>query len=317
MTLNSFLKLVEIQTKIASVFPFLIGTLFTLYRYDSFRPVNFIIMLISLISVDMTTTAINNYMDYKKAKKKYGFNYESHNAIVSYNLKESTVISVIIILLVIAILFGILLYFNTNIIVLLLGAISFIAGILYSFGPVSISRTPLGELFSGTFMGFLIVLISIYIHIFDENILLIAFSDGLLNISLNIKEILFILLVSIPSVLTIANIMLANNTCDIEDDIENRRYTLPIYIGKENALKLFKALYYLVYFDVVLLLILRVENVSSIIILLTLIPISKNITRFYEKQTKKDTFIIAIQNFLLINGSHVLVLGISVLIKAL
>lgn len=315
MTLTSYLKLVEIQTKVASVFPFLLGTVYTLYRFKTFNPANFIIMFISLISIDMATTAINNYFDYKKAKKKHGFNYESHNAIVKYGLKEYTVLAVIGVLLTTATVFGIMLYTKTNIMVLILGAISFVAGVMYSFGPVSISHTPLGELFSGIFMGFIIVFISIYIHIFNENILTLTYINGLLNIRIDIKEILYIALVSIPAILTISNIMLANNICDIKDDIENKRYTLPIYIGKSNALKLFKILYRIVYIDIVILIILRIEPIVSVVVLSTLIPVSKNITQFFKKQTKKDTFVLAVKNFLLINGTHVLALGIGVVIK--
>ncbi|MGE5633160.1 MAG: hypothetical protein ACM3TR_19000 [Caulobacteraceae bacterium] len=84
MTLVSFLKLVEIQTKVASVIPFLLGTFYALYRFNRFNLSNFIIMFVSLICFDMATTAINNYIDYKKAHKIHGYNYESHNAIVSY-----------------------------------------------------------------------------------------------------------------------------------------------------------------------------------------------------------------------------------------
>ena len=38
----------------------------------------------------------------------------------------------------------------------------------------------------------------------------------------------------------IANIMLANNICDVEEDIINNRFTLPYYLGKKNAFNLFK-----------------------------------------------------------------------------
>ncbi len=314
MTLISYLKLVEIQTKVASVFPFLIGSIYALFRFEKFNIMNFVIMFISLIPIDMATTAINNYFDYKKAKKKHGFNYESHNAIVKYDLKDSTVLVTIGILIIVATIFGIILYMRTNIIVLLLGAISFFAGIMYSFGPISISRTPLGELFSGVFMGFIIVFISTYIHTFEDNIITLIYSSGILKISVNIKEMFFITLVSIPTILTISNIMLANNICDIEDDIENKRYTLPIYIGKVNALKLYKALYFMIYIDIVILLLLKVEPIISSILLVTLIPVNKNIKLFSEKQTKKDTFVLSVKNFLIINATHVLLLGTSVVI---
>ena len=236
MNIKSFLKLVEIQTKVASVIPYLLGTFYALYRYDNFNIKNAIIMFLSMIIFDMTTTAINNYMDYAKAIKKEGYGYETHNAIVSYNLNPKFVRLIIFIMLVIAAALGILLVKNTNIIVLLIGVISFIIGITYSFGPIPISRTPFGEIFSSLAMGFVITFLSIYIHVFDTGILTINFSNlSNVSINFNIIDLINIFIVSLSPIMGIANIMLANNICDIDDDIENKRYTLPIYIGKENA----------------------------------------------------------------------------------
>ena len=315
MSLSSFFKLVEIQTKVASVIPFTMGTIYALYHFESFNLKNFLLMLISLLTFDMATTAINNYMDYKKAHKTHGFNYESHNAIVNYNLKESTVVGTIATLIAIASIAGFFLFLNTNIVILILGAMSFAVGVLYSFGPIPISRTPLGEMFSGFFMGFVIIFIATYIHVFDKNIVNIGYQSSVLNINFNIIQILYIFLISIPAITGIANIMLANNICDIEDDIENKRYTLPIYIGKKRALILFKSLYYIAYIDIIILLILRVEPILAIITLITFIPVNKNIKMFYEKQTKKDTFIISVKNFVLMNVVHILSIGIAVIIK--
>lgn len=315
MTISSFLKLVEIQTKVASMIPFFLGTVYTLYRFNSFNLKNFIIMFISLITVDMGTTAINNYMDYKKAIKKYGYNYEKHNAIVKYNLKESVVIATIVVLFLLAVVFGFLLYVNTNFIVLVLGAISFGASLLYSYGPIPISHMPLGEIFSGLFMGFIIVFISIFIHLYDSDIIFYTFDNGILNLGINVKELLYIFLLCIPAINGIANIMLANNTCDMEDDIVNKRYTLPIFIGKEKALKLFRTLYIIAYLDVILLIILKIVPIASAVSLLTCIPVRRNTKLFLEKQTKKDTFVLAVKNFVILNVVQVLGIGIGVIIK--
>ncbi|RKD29494.1 1,4-dihydroxy-2-naphthoate polyprenyltransferase [Thermohalobacter berrensis] len=315
MSIRSFLKLVEIQTKIASIIPFTLGTLYAYYRFDNFNFTNFSIMLISVLAFDMVTTAINNYYDYKNAIKTYGYNYESHNAIVRYDLKESTVIATILTLLGIATIFGILLVFKTNIIVLIIGMLSFAIGILYSFGPIPINRTPFGELFSGLFMGFIIVFLSVYIHIYDKNILTFIYNKGLINISINFFEILYIFLISIPTINGIADIMLANNICDIEDDIENRRYTLPIYLGKEKALMLFKIIYYIIYIDFIALFLLGIFPSVSLLTLLTFIPVNKNINVFFQKQTKRDTFVISIKNFVLISLSYILIIGISIVLK--
>ena len=76
MGIISFLKLVEIQTKVASVIPYIVGTAFALYKFDNFNTKNAILLFLSMIIFDMTVTAINNYVDYIKAIKKEGFGYE-------------------------------------------------------------------------------------------------------------------------------------------------------------------------------------------------------------------------------------------------
>lgn len=312
MNVKSFLKLVEIQTKVASITPFLLGTLYALYRFDSFRLNNFLLMLASLLCIDMATTAINNYLDFKRANKKYGYGYESHNAIVRYNLRESVVLVTISVLLATAVVTGLFLYVNTNIVVLGLGAVSFLIGISYSFGPVPISRTPFGEVFSGIFMGLLIPFIAAYVHVYDQNLLSLAIQDGILDIKANLTEILYLILISIPTAAGIANIMLANNICDIEEDIENKRYTLPVYIGKSNSLKVFEALYYTGYLSLIGLLIIGVAPIISVLALATIVPVYRHIGIFRKEQIKKSTFALAVKNFVVVNGVIVLTIAAAV-----
>ncbi|WP_432664654.1 1,4-dihydroxy-2-naphthoate polyprenyltransferase [Wukongibacter baidiensis] len=314
MSISSFLKLVEIRTKVASVIPFVLGTLYALNRFNSFNVRNFILMFISLITIDMATTTINNYYDHKRANKTQGYNYEIHNPIVKDNLRQARVIGLILLLIALAVTSGLALFLNTNIVVLLLGAISFSVGILYSAGSIPISRTPLGECFSGIFMGFVIVFISVYIHIYDQDIVNLIYGNGILSVSVDILEIFYIFLFSIPTINSIANIMLANNICDMEDDIENKRYTLPIYVGKEKALKIFKILYYFIYFDIIILVILRIVPIISLVVFITILPVERNVRTFYYKQSKKDTFVLAVKNFMIINVVNIISLGVATII---
>jgi 1,4-dihydroxy-2-naphthoate octaprenyltransferase len=313
MSMISFLKLVEIRTKVASMIPFLIGTVYAIYRFDEFRLYPFILMFISLLFVDMAVTAINNYYDFKKARQTVGYGYESHNAIVKYGLQEMTVIIAILTLLIIAITTGILLVIEAGILVLFLGAISFTLGILYSFGPVPISRLPLGELVSGFFMGFVLIFVSVYIHVQQQDIVRMVFSDGFTQLSLvvDVVEVLYIFLLSIPVILGIANIMLSNNICDMEEDQENRRYTLPLFIGKNKALLVYELLYYIAYLDILFLLVLQVHYVIVGFLLLTFIPINRNIRRFRRVQSKEHTFALAVQNFIILSLALLAALGLD------
>ncbi|MGG4553516.1 1,4-dihydroxy-2-naphthoate polyprenyltransferase [Paenibacillus humicus] len=310
MAIQKFLKLVEIQTKAASMIPFLLGTVYALFRFQQFNASHFGLMLVSLLSFDMATTAINNYYDYRKAVKKHGYGYEVHNAIVQYNIKPSAVVAVIAILLMLAVGAGILLFLKVGLLLLLLGGLSFAVGILYSFGPIPISRMPLGEIFSGLFMGFVIIFISAYIHA-GERFASLTLTGGTAVLQVQLVEVILVFFVSIPAILGIANIMLANNICDMEDDIENKRYTLPVYIGRPNAMILFKMLYYAAYLDLIVLCALRVHPVIVAFVLFTFLPVRKNIKRFTDQPTKQFTFGLSVQNFMLTNAARIVALGLA------
>ncbi|MNJ55227.1 1,4-dihydroxy-2-naphthoate octaprenyltransferase [compost metagenome] len=137
--------------------------------------------------------------------------------------------------------------------------------------------------------------------------------DGVVTLQVQLLEVILVFLVSIPAILGIANIMLANNICDMEDDIENKRYTLPVYIGRPNAIILFKILYYAAYLDLIVLFVLRVHPIIAMLVLLTFIPVRRNIKRFTEKPTKEFTFGLAVQNFMLTNAARIVALGIAAL----
>ncbi len=306
MTISSFLQLVEIRTKVASVIPYLLGTFYTLYTFDTFRPKNALLMFLSMIIFDMTTTAINNYIDYTKAIKKDGYGYEVHNAITLHSLNIKMVRYLIYTMLFISASLGILLALNTNIIVFLLGVLCFAIGILYTFGPLPISRTPFGEVFSGITMGLILPFISIYIHIFDQNTIDLSLTKNSFLMFLDIRMLLGIGITCIPLITCIANIMLANNICDMEEDFPNKRFTLPIYIGKEKALILWECLYYLAYISIVVGVILKILPLISVCTLLTLIPVLKNIQAFEAKQFKGETFIYSVKNFIILNMVYIL-----------
>ncbi|MFN2340843.1 MAG: 1,4-dihydroxy-2-naphthoate polyprenyltransferase [Halanaerobium sp.] len=299
MSLTAFLKLVEIRTKIASFTPFLLGNLYLLYHYSNFNILNFILLFFSLCFVDMGTTAINNYQDFLRSENKEGFNYEQHNAVVNYNLSRQTVKKIILILFFLAVVSGLLLFLNTDVILLFIGIISFIIGILYTSGPVPISRTPFGEIFSGFTMGFFITFLAVYIH--KLNLVNLILGSGLLIVQFEYIEIIKIFIFSLPLIFGIANIMLANNICDIEDDLANNRYTLPTYISRSSSLKLFRYLYYFSYFSILIAVIFKILPFLSLLSLLSVFKVGDNINKFEQKQSKEQTFILSVKNFVIIN----------------
>ena len=312
MSFFTFLKLVEIQTKIASIFPFLVGYLFVYYRFDSFHPINTVIFFVSMLSFDLTTTAINNYMDYRKASTE---SYrKEHNIIGQKQISEKVVIITILSLLIFATGLGIWLVFRTDLFVLLVGMVCFGIGIFYTFGPIPFSRMPLGELFSGVTMGFGIVFLAVYVNAFDQGIVQLLWEGRMIKLEADILLLLEVVLISVPCMFTIANLMLANNICDIEEDIKNHRFTLPYYLGKKYAILLFNSLYILSFVAIIVAILLDLLPAVMLVTLLVSYPVYRHVRKFNQKQVKSETFSVAVKNLVLVNGSIVTMLALSVLI---
>ncbi|WP_226038355.1 1,4-dihydroxy-2-naphthoate polyprenyltransferase [Aquibacillus saliphilus] len=312
MSIGTFLKLVEIQTKIASVFPFLIGILFVIYRYDTFNPLNTMIFFGSMIIFDLTTTAINNYMDYRKALNQ---DYRrEQNIIGQKKVPERVVITTIMAMLIIATGLGVWLVFRTDLLVLLIGMVCFAIGIFYTFGPIPLSRMPLGEVFSGGAMGFGIIFLIVYVNAFDQGIAQLIWEGRNISLTADIILLLEILLISLPCVFTIANLMLANNICDLEDDITNKRYTLPYYLGKRYAIWLFDLLYVASFIAIIISVLFNLIPVFLLVSLIVIVPVYKHVRQFNRIQEKSETFQVAIKNLVLVNGSLVATFIISLLI---
>lgn len=313
MTMKVFFELVEIRTKLASLFPFLVGLLFSAFYFEQVNAENMLLFFVAMLVFDMATTAINNLMDFKKAKNDHY--QENTNIVGTAKLNEKKVSYLIYSMITFSSLVGIYLTYRTSLLLLAMGGLCFLIGIFYTFGPVPLSRMPLGEIFSGVTMGFGIFFITIYLNISDLGILSLSFQDGQFMIYGQIKELLFIVWASVPMIFTIANIMLANNLCDLEQDISNHRYTLPYYIGKENGVKLFQLLMYSCYFFILAGIIIGIYHWAMLIVLLTFPMIHKNLTIFSQKQEKATTFGISIKNLILFNGAQVCGLILSLILK--
>lgn len=307
MTIQSYFKLVEIQTKVASVFPFLLGTLYAVGLYGTGGMTNTLILFWSLFLFDMATTAINNYIDYKTARKKDGYGYNDHNAMAAHSISPGAALSAIFTLLSLAVALGLWLWLRTDWVVLAVGIASFAVGVCYTFGPVPISRTPLGEAFSGATMGLLIPFLAVYIHRPGEMIRLTLDGSRLL-INLDWTGLLGIALLALPSVCGIANIMLANNICDVEDDIANRRSTLVTYIGVRWGLWLFAGLYAVAFLGIAAVVALGFLPAIYLLALLCALPIGRNICAFFRKQSKGETFVLAVKSFVLLEAVCVVLL---------
>ena len=299
--INRFFNYTEIKTKITSLFAFLMTIAYIFYTKN---PINWGLSLIffaSMFIFDLTTTAINNYIDTKTNEQKLAFSRGNAKLIIFALFFVSAG-------------FGLYLAYLTDIVVLITGAICFICGVFYTYGPIPISRQPYGEILSGLFYGLLIPFILLYINLPKGTFLSLSLDFKTINLSLNVLPVITLLMLSIVPICTTANIMLANNICDVEKDVSVKRYTLPYYLGKK-ALYLYAAIFYLAYLDILIMVILKMLSPICLISLLTIFPAQKNIVQFLKVQVKETTFITSIKNYLIIMGSITLTIFISGLIS--
>ena len=252
MTLKIFLELVEIKTKIASIFPYIIGLLFSLSYFKTFNAGLSFLFLLAMLIFDMTVTAINNYQDFQKAKDE--IYQKQENIIGKANLQPQFVRNLIVFMVAVSLVLGFLLAYFTGWLFLVLGGIVFFIGVFYTYGPIPLSRMPLGEIFSGGTMGFGIFAMVILINSSENPIfkLDLNFAANSFTLSGDVMGAVAMVVASLPLVFTIANIMLANNLRDLDTDIKNHRYTLVYYIGRKQGIQLFQLLMYSAYFFIIL-----------------------------------------------------------------
>ncbi|MFM0772236.1 1,4-dihydroxy-2-naphthoate polyprenyltransferase [Streptococcus suis] len=310
LSLPVFLEFVEMKTKVASVFPMTLGILWAIYRYQTFNWLNTLLFILAVLSFDMCTTAINNSMDYHKAKDET-YRQES-NVIGKFSLDFRQMIGIVLALLIFSVVISLVLVWRTSWLLLPMGALCFLIGIFYTFGPIPLSRMPLGEVFSGVTMGFGIFFLAVFIQ--QPDLLLTSQVSGKwMAVQFSWTKIIDILFMSLPLVTLIANIMLANNTCDLEEDIRNHRYTLVYYIGKKNALKLYFVLASLPWLLWIIYCLTGFLPIWALIGLSGVWPAYKSLETFLKKQVKRETFIEAVKSFVLFALLYVVILALALI----
>ena len=292
--MGRMLSYVEIKTKITSTFPFLMALAYLYASGIRIQPLKTAVFFLGMFFFDLTATTVNNYCDTKKNHQTLQFSRYTAKAIL-------------ISLFIISASLGLYLVYLTDWVVLLLGSLCFLFGVMYSYGPVPISHGPYGEIVSGLFYGLLIPAILIYINMPEGMVFSYSLVGGKLTMTLGVKPMLGLLMLSIVPFCLTANIMLANNICDLKHDIAVNRYTLPYYLG-DTALRLFAAIYYAAFMSVVVMVAVGFLPPLSLALMVFLIPVQKNINKFFKEQTKEDTFIVSVQNFLIVIIPHILLI---------
>ncbi|MGX7329412.1 prenyltransferase [Enterococcus bulliens] len=292
MSLKVFLELVEFKAKTASVLPFLIGLCYSWYHYRSIHLGFVLIYFLAMFLFNMAVDMLDNYNDYHHATDVHDYR-EKTNIIGRENLSVRLVFWLMTSMIIVSAIMGLTLAYFVGWPLFWMGLYCYLVGIFYSSGPRPLSSLPLGEFFSGFTMGFMISLICVYLNTYE-------------SFEWNFSSISSIFIIALPNTLWIANLMLANNTCDMEEDEKNKRYTLAHYLGRKGSLNLFVFFNLFAFIGIIASVLLQLAPVTVLLSLVIVPFVYKQTKLFLAKQVKRETFICAIR--ILAVGSAVQVL---------
>ncbi|MCL2319179.1 MAG: UbiA family prenyltransferase [Treponema sp.] len=282
--IKRFLGYSEIATKIASVFPFLVTLAYCFFLRHTIDVRGSALFFLAMLLFDITVTMINNFSEFCETGVQKFFSRKVMLILIFCGAVPSLLI-------------GLYLSWIYGLAFLLAGIFCFVVGIGYSFGPMPISKSPYGELLSGLTMGFVLPFLVMAIN--APGLVVIDFAGWNVTVRLDLRGLLMLAFVCAPLILCIANIMLANNIRDIETD-KAIRYTMARHIGKANAIRLFAALYGLVYIVIIAAFFLGAIPWTCLFVLITAVPVFRNVKRYRAEQQKPESFVLSIRNHIII-----------------
>ena len=298
-----FLEFVEFQSLVASVLPFTLGLLYVWYNYHAFNLLHSVLFFIVIELMHMAVNANDNTQDFVHAKDEKTFK-QLTNVVGHYHISLRLAITVIVSLSAGAAIIGLgllkLTWGSSSWIFLGMGIIGFLVVYFYAGGPLPISNTPFGELFSGITMGYVIMLAAVYVNLAPARQLSWSLAGN-------------VLLASGLAVFAIGNLMLANNLCDYEEDKLNERRTIVVLLGQRVMLWAWNIGYALGYVCMVAAVLVGTLPKLTLLALLIVPVVIKNNRQFGAVMVKSKSFVLAVKNCILITISFALAMGIGII----
>lgn len=257
-------RLLRPHTLTASFIPVFIGSMLAYAETSSLHIPLFLVMLLASMLIQAATNMFNEYFDYKR-----GLDNEHSvgigGTIVRDRVHPKTVLNLGYLFFFISILLGVYICVTTSWWVAVIGAGSMVIGYLYTGGPLPIAYTPFGELAAGFLMGTVIIGISFFIQ------------TGYITQDL--------VLISIPTALFIACLLLANNIRDLDGDKKHGRKTIAILLGRPKAILLQTYTFIFIYLLTGFLILFGKLPIWSLLTFLSIIPALNALKQYKGKTT--------------------------------
>lgn len=219
MNFKAAIELAAPHTWAASIMPVILGSVLSMALAGALSIWLFYSLLLTSVFLQCAVNTFNDYTDFVKGTDNEENSEDPNDASIVYNgIKPFHAFLLGVCFLFLAFLSGVYALITVGWELVIFGGVGAGIVILYSFGRLPIAYLPLGEIVSGFTMGGIIPLACYYAY------------TGCLNP--------WILLYSLPLIMTIGMIMFTNNSSDIERDAEAGRKTLPVFVGRATAKRL-------------------------------------------------------------------------------
>src|SRR5215218_6147091 len=235
----------------AAAVPVFFGTALA-FKDGSFALGPFFAMLFGSLLIQAATNMFNEFYDAQRGLDVAG-TVGIAGSIVSGRVSARRVLAGALLCYTLALFLGIYLIAVGGWPILVLGCLSALGGYLYSAGPRPIAYTPASEAAVFVFMGVLIVVISYEVQ-----------HPGSLP--------LYVPLAALPIGGPVAAILLANNIRDMRSDRRGGRRTLPIVLGREVGILVYRTLLLEAYVAVAALMALRMVPLECALVFLSVTP---------------------------------------------
>jgi 1,4-dihydroxy-2-naphthoate polyprenyltransferase len=213
----------RLRTLPAAVAPVLVGTALARTLSGVFHPLTLVFTLLGAVMIQVGTNLSNDYSDARRgadSDDRLGpVRVTAGGLVPPRQVLVATYVS-----FALAVLAGVYLVAVAGPILLLVGAASILAGVLYTGGPRPYGYEGLGEVFVFLFFGIVAVAGSYFVQVKGDRLPWEAFA------------------LAVPVGLIAAAILVVNNVRDLESDRRASKNTLAVRLGRERTRAMYAAM---------------------------------------------------------------------------
>lgn len=309
MFLKTINKLVNLKSKLLIITSLLISTFYSYYKNKYFITFNFFVLFVGLFFMDMTISAIKNYIYIDKMPTNKNITFES-----SFGISKKAVEQAIVLFTICTLIFMLILFLNTGFVVQLLCVLLIIKALQFAYSKITL-KIIFYDSYSSTMIFLFIYILANVVHINNTSIIETHIFKENITITFNYIQFIGIFLLAMPTLIANSNYFLCDDIVDYFNPNTKQSLTLPGIINVNNCIILVFAFYILGYVSSLFLIYFGFVNITYIFSLLSFFSVYKNFKKFCSTNNNFKTAQFIKDNIYIINTSNLMAIVLVLLIE--